>query len=180
MSRKKIPTKNPTKKNPRVSDTISWRYRFLTLACGLILIVGFFFAARQHFSSIDFSIKNSKLKKQIDELETDKRRLQLAKEIALTPSEIKKAARKIGLTEMTVNNKTPENLPAKKSNDVVKPEQPKEVKTEDVKKELNKTEKEEKVKKKPQKIDAKKDVLQTSLTKDPIFTRKRRVDDKKF
>ncbi len=70
----------------------------------MILVVGFFFAARQHFSSIDFGIKNSKLRKQIDELESDKRRLILAKEIALSPAEIKKAAKKIGLTEMTASN----------------------------------------------------------------------------
>jgi len=173
MSRKKISPKNSTKKTPRVSDPIRWRYGFLTLLCGLVLVVGFFFAARQHFSSIDFSIKNSKLKKQIDELETAKRRLQLDKEIALTPAEIKKAAKKIGLTETTVSNKTPENLPAKKSNDAVKPEQPTEVKT----KELNKT---EKVEKKSQKTDAKKDAPQTSMTKDSTFTRKRRVDEKGF
>ena len=104
MNRKKISTKNPTKKKHRTSDPIPWRYGFLTILCGLVLVVGFFFAARQHFSSIDFSIKNSKLKKQIDELETDKRRMQLAKEIALTPGEIKKAAKKIGLTEMTASN----------------------------------------------------------------------------
>ncbi len=115
MSRKKISPKNPTKKNTRARDPIAWRYGFLTLCCGLVLVVGFFFAARQHFSSIDFSIKNSKLKKQIDELEAEKRRLQLDKEIALTPSEIKKAAEKIGFTDMMTsatsvirpNNETP-------------------------------------------------------------------------
>ena len=105
MSRKKISPKKPTKKiNNRQSEPLPFRYILLTLTCGLILVVGFFFAARQHFSSIDYGIKNSKLKKQIEELETDKRQLILAKEIALTPSEIKKAAQKIGLTMMTASN----------------------------------------------------------------------------
>ncbi len=104
MNRKKISPKNPTKKIHREREPIPLRYCLLTLTCGLILIVGFFFAARQHFSSIDFGIKNSRLKKQIEELETDKRRLILAKEIALTPSEIKKAAKKIGLSDMTASN----------------------------------------------------------------------------
>jgi hypothetical protein len=85
-------------------DPIPWKYCFLTLACGLMLVVGFFFAARSHFSSIDFGIKNSKLRKQIEELEADKRRLLLSREIALSPAEIKKAAKKIGLTEMTASN----------------------------------------------------------------------------
>ena len=104
MSRKKVSPKNPARKIHRVSDPIPWRYCFLTLVCGLVLVVGFFFAARQHFSSIDFSIKNSKLKKQIDELEDEKRRLRLEKEFALTPLEIKKAAQKIGFSDMTANN----------------------------------------------------------------------------
>lgn len=104
MSRKKISHNSPTKKIKRERDPIPWRYCLLTLVCGVFLVGGFFVAARQHFSSIDLSIKNSRLKKQIEDLEDDKRRFLLAKEIALTPSEIKKAAKKIGLTEMTASN----------------------------------------------------------------------------
>lgn len=84
--------------------SLPFRYRLLMLACGAFLIVGFFFAARQHFASIDFSMKNSKLRKMTEELESDKRRLLLTKEIALSPSEIKKAAQKIGFTTMTASN----------------------------------------------------------------------------
>jgi len=102
MPKKKQSTKSKTRTAGR--DPIPWRYCILTLCCGLILVIGFFFAARQHFSSIDFGIKNSKLRKQIEELEADKRRLILSKEIALSPAEIKKAAKKIGLTEMTASN----------------------------------------------------------------------------
>ena len=104
MSRKKTSPKKPIKKNNGQNEPLPLRYILLTLTCGVILVVGFFFAARQHFSAIDYGIKNSKLKKQIEELETDKRQLILAKEIALTPSEIKKAAQKIGLTMMTASN----------------------------------------------------------------------------
>jgi len=103
MPKKKLSAKNKTQSTQR-GDSIPWRYCILTLCCGLILVTGFFFAARQHFSSIDFGIKNSKLRKQIEELEADKRRLILSKEIALSPAEIKKAAKKIGLTEMTASN----------------------------------------------------------------------------
>ena len=102
MPKKKQSTKSKTRTAGR--DPIPWRYCILTLCCGLILVTGFFLAARQHFSSIDFGIKNSKLRKQIEELEADKRRLILSKEIALSPAEIKKAAKKIGLTEMTASN----------------------------------------------------------------------------
>lgn len=103
MSRKKtLPNKQPnqtknTRRAPRKKGfSLPFRYRFLMIACAVCLLVGFFFAARQHFSSIDFSIKNSRLRKMSEELEADKRRLLLSKEIALSPSEIKKAAQKIG------------------------------------------------------------------------------------
>lgn len=99
MSRKKISQANPKKKSSNRKSPIPWRYRILTLICGLILVTGFFFAARQHFSSIDYSIKNSRMRRQLDELEADKRRLLLAKEIALSPGEIKKVAKKIGFVE---------------------------------------------------------------------------------
>ena len=107
MSRKKIPQNNRTqntkkKQTSRKGNRIPWRYCVLTLVCGLLLVTGFFFAARQHFSSIDYSMKNNRLRRQLDELEADKRRLVLAKEIALSPAEIKKVAKKIGFTE-TVN-----------------------------------------------------------------------------
>lgn len=117
MSRKKISQTNQKKRTNRQGSPIPWRYCVLTLICGLFLITGFFFAAGQHFSSIDYSIKNSKLRRQLDELEADKRRLLLSKEIALSPSEIKKVARKIGFTE-TANRV--DNLPPT-VNSVVKP-----------------------------------------------------------
>jgi len=99
MSRKKISQTNRQKKTKRQSNPIPWRYCVLTLICGLFLVTGFFLAARQHFSSIDYSIKNSTLRRQLGELEADKRRLILSKEIALSPAEIKRVARKIGFTE---------------------------------------------------------------------------------
>src|SRR3954467_2290988 len=70
----------------------------LVSICILMLLSGFFFAARQHFSSMDFGMKNSRLRKQVDDLEAEKRRLLLAREISLSPAEIKKAAKRTGLT----------------------------------------------------------------------------------
>ncbi|MGI8788969.1 MAG: hypothetical protein ACR2HG_14600 [Pyrinomonadaceae bacterium] len=96
MRKNNSPKKTHTR---RERSLIPWRYGLLMLGCGAMLIVGFFFAAQQHFASIDFSIKNSRLKKQIEELETSKRNLLLAKEIAMSPAEIKKAAQKLGFRE---------------------------------------------------------------------------------
>ena len=104
MTRRKIPENKKAQRVQKGRDPIPWRYCLLTLGCGSILVVGFFLAARQHFASIDFGIKNSKLRQQIENLEGDKRRFQLAKEIALSPAEIKKAAQKLGFREMTASN----------------------------------------------------------------------------
>ncbi len=105
MSRKTIARKpKKQEKIRREKDPIPWRYCLTTLACGLFLVVGFFGAARQHFSSIDYGIKNSKLRKQVAELESENRRLLLSKEIALSPGEIKKYAKQIGMVELSASN----------------------------------------------------------------------------
>jgi hypothetical protein len=88
----------------RQRDPIPWKYCLLTLVCGLILVAGFFYAARLHFASMDYGMKNAKLRKQIEELNSEKRRHELLREIALTPAQIKKAAQKLGLTTMSANN----------------------------------------------------------------------------
>ncbi|CAN5605383.1 hypothetical protein BH10ACI3_BH10ACI3_00130 [soil metagenome] len=76
-----------------------WPSFAVMLMCGLMLVSGFFFAGRQHFSSMDFGMKNSRLRKQVDELESEKRRLLLAREVSLSPAEIKKAAKKTGIID---------------------------------------------------------------------------------
>lgn len=74
----------------------------LMFVCLVVVISGFFLAARQHFSSMDYGMRNSKLRKQLDDLESEKRRLLLAREISLSPAEIKKAAQKLGVDDMYV------------------------------------------------------------------------------
>ncbi|KXK03353.1 MAG: hypothetical protein UZ17_ACD001001161 [Acidobacteria bacterium OLB17] len=66
-------------------------YATMVLA-GAIVVSGFFLAATQHFSFWDLSIKNSRLRDQIEELRAEKRRLLVAREVSLSPDEIKKAA----------------------------------------------------------------------------------------
>jgi hypothetical protein len=72
-------------------------YFLLVLLCGAVIAAGFFFAARQHFMSMDYGFKNSKLKKQLEDLEAEKRRLMLAREVSLSPAEIRKASRTVAL-----------------------------------------------------------------------------------
>lgn len=104
MKKRNLPPSSRNTQVKRQRDPLPWRYCLLTLFCGLILVGGFFYAAQQHFSAIGFGIKNAKLKQQKEDLETEQRRLQLAKEIVLSPGEIKKAAKKMGLQEYTASS----------------------------------------------------------------------------
>ncbi len=74
-----------------------WRTYLLMAICVTLLISGFFFAGRQHFSSMDYGMKNSKLRNHVVQLEAEKRRLVLAREVSLSPGEIRKAAKKAGI-----------------------------------------------------------------------------------
>ncbi len=85
----------------QVNSKRRFRTYVLMVVCGLVLVSGFFLAAREHFSSMDFGMKNSKLRKQIDDLQAEKRRLLLARETSLSPAELKKAAQKAGVGQPT-------------------------------------------------------------------------------
>jgi hypothetical protein len=68
------------------------------------LVAGTFFAAQQHFYFMDYGMKNSRLKKQIDELEAAKRRLLLAREVALSPAELKRTAKRLGVINSSASS----------------------------------------------------------------------------
>lgn len=76
---------------------LSWSFMLLVLVCACVVATGFFFAARQHFTSMEYGIKNSKLREQLQNLEAEKRRLMLAREVASSPLAIRKAAFGLGL-----------------------------------------------------------------------------------
>jgi hypothetical protein len=81
------------------SRELSWSFVLLVILCACFVAAGFFFAARQHFTAMEYSMKNSKLRDQIRSLETEKRRLELAREVAVAPTAIRKAARGLGMSE---------------------------------------------------------------------------------
>jgi hypothetical protein len=76
-----------------------WPVYIVLPVFGSLLVSGFFLAGQQHFASMDYGMKNSRLKKQIEALEAEKRRLLLAREVSLSPVEIKRAAKKTGLLD---------------------------------------------------------------------------------
>ncbi len=84
---------------PAQDSTPLWVYILVTIACISFLAIGFFFAARQHFMAMDLSIKNSKLRLQLEDMEGENRRLVLAREIVRSPSEVKRIAARRGLRD---------------------------------------------------------------------------------
>jgi predicted nucleic acid-binding protein len=93
--------RNPVRNTQTRKAGARSKYLMLAAVCGVIFVASLFFAARQHFSSIEYSIKNAKLRKQIEELEYNKRNLQLTREISLSPAQIKKSAKKLGLIDIS-------------------------------------------------------------------------------
>lgn len=87
---------HPTNISSPPTATLPWSYLVVIALCGCVLAAGFFLAARQHFTSMDFGMKNSKLRKQLEDLESENRRLLLAREISLSPAEITRTARNLG------------------------------------------------------------------------------------
>lgn len=77
----------------------NWQYYTVAVTCCAVLVAGFFFAARQHFSSMEYGLQNSRLRRELDELQSEKRRLLLSREFTMTPGELKKAVRRIGSTD---------------------------------------------------------------------------------
>ena len=80
-------------------NTTTLLYVLLTIACAAFLATGFFFAARQHFAAMDLGMKNSTLRKQIEEMEGQKRQLVLAREMVRSPAEMKRIASNKGFRQ---------------------------------------------------------------------------------
>lgn len=93
--------KGRLQKIKRETDVITWRYSLVFLIVIVLLGTGFLYAAKAHFSAMNYSMKNERLQKEIEELENNQRKLKLKKEIASSPSEVEKAARRLGFRQMS-------------------------------------------------------------------------------
>lgn len=82
-------------------EPIAWRYSFLSIVSVLLLGTGFLYAARTHFSAMNYSMKNEKLRKEIEELENNQRQLKVQKEMVSSPVQLEKAARRLGFRRMS-------------------------------------------------------------------------------
>lgn len=100
MRKRNTPIAHPTNISSRDIGPLPWSYFVVIAICGCVLAAGFFLAARQHFTSMEFGMKNSQLRKQLEDLESENRRLLLAREISLSPAEITRTARNLGFHEV--------------------------------------------------------------------------------
>ena len=87
------------KRNARPLPSPNWQYYATATVTCVILVAGFFLAARQHFSSMEYGLQNSRLRRQVDELESEKRKLMVSREVSLSPVELRKAVRRIGFMD---------------------------------------------------------------------------------
>lgn len=69
----------------------------LQLGCALVLAGGFVFAARQHFSAVQYGYQSEILRLERQKLLDEKQRLLLDKERASSPARLELAARQLGL-----------------------------------------------------------------------------------
>lgn len=99
-------TRTTTHKSRRKtgSGQLTWKFYTVATACVILLLGSLLFAARNQFASITFGFKNAELRKNLEDLQAEKRRLTLDKEKAISPAEISRAAQKLGFTQMTANN----------------------------------------------------------------------------
>jgi hypothetical protein len=67
------------------------------LGCGALLAGGFIYAAQQHFIAVDYGYKNEELRREQRRLLEEQRRLLLTREQAVTPDQLERAARTLGL-----------------------------------------------------------------------------------
>lgn len=115
MRKRTTPKTRPSSISAREIGPLPWSYVFVIAICGCILAAGFFLAARQHFMSMEIGMKNSKLRKQLEDLESENRRLLLAREVSLSPAEITKTARNLGFREVITGSDLAPTLAAVKT-----------------------------------------------------------------
>jgi hypothetical protein len=85
----------------RERAAIPWQYFLVSMSCALVLAAGFFYAAKQHFTTVDYSMRNSDMRKIKEKLEAEQRKLKVEREAVSAPATIEKAGIKMGLVKYT-------------------------------------------------------------------------------
>jgi preprotein translocase subunit SecF len=79
---------------------------------GILIAAGFAFAAQQHFTALEQSIRNVEMQRERERLKREQKRLIFEREMAASPAQLEVRARKIGLQNVSVQqlNRFGENV----------------------------------------------------------------------
>jgi cell division protein FtsL len=94
---KRVPTKQRNFTVHRERDTRMFSRLLILFLCGAVLSGGFLFAASRHFKAINYGYKNEQLRKEHERLLEEQRRLMAERETAVSPVNLERAARQIGM-----------------------------------------------------------------------------------
>ncbi len=94
---KRVPSQQHNSRIRRDRDVRALSRLAVLLVAGLVLASGFVFAARQHFTAIDFGYKSEGLRLERDKLLAEKQQLMLLREQAFAPARLAVQARELGL-----------------------------------------------------------------------------------
>ena len=100
---RRLPSKQPNSRIHRDRDLRALSRLALLLCSGLILAIGFVFAAQQHFAAIDYGYKSEGLRLEREKLLAEKQHLMLKREQAFAPAQLATQARQLGLRPLTAN-----------------------------------------------------------------------------
>jgi cell division protein FtsL len=104
---KRLPPQQPNYTIRRERDSRSSRRLLLLLVCGVVLAGGFLFAASLYFKAVRYGYQNEQLRRERDRLLEEQRRLLLEREAAVSPVNLSRAARKIGMKPATPDQINP-------------------------------------------------------------------------
>lgn len=93
----RLPTQQRNSRVSRERDFRALSRLGLLLSSGLLLAIGFVFAARQHFAAVRYGYETETLRHERQRLLAEHQRLLLEKEQAATPARLESAARQLGL-----------------------------------------------------------------------------------
>jgi cell division protein FtsL len=97
MRMQRLPSKQQNTRVRRERDFRALSRLVLLLCCGLVLAIGFIFAAQQHFAAVQFGYESESLRNERQQLLAEQQRLLLEKEQASNPARLESAARQLGL-----------------------------------------------------------------------------------
>ena len=93
----RLPSKQLNTRVRRERDLRELSRLIVLLGCGLLLAVGFVFAARQHFAAVQLGYLSESLRTERQQLLAEQQRLLLEKEQASAPARLESAALQLGL-----------------------------------------------------------------------------------